>query len=256
MQSKQPKETDPFRVEERRDYYALKGDKRKFRSLYSNENPSIFNLNSGLMWDQLNCYGLEELGGSPIYNDKLVQVLKIIKNKRGNLLDIGFGNGIIERRLKNFRLYGIDISTKSVRNIKREVVGNFSVGSILDFRFTSSYFDVVLCLDVLEHISPKDTFNALGRIKRVMKPGSMLVLSVPLNEGLEQMVKEGGINPNAHVRVYSPRILQTELIISGFGIEKQILLSAFRRFYLIKKIINRLLRIKKANLLIVVAKKK
>lgn len=248
---------DPFRLEEKRSFYAKRNFINKFQELYSKEYPSISNKNSGILWDKLNFSRSEELLNSPIYIDKISQIYKILKNEHGLLLDIGFGKGFIEKKLKktNLNLYGIDISQKSIRSLKRLVKGVFKKGNITRIPFDSNYFDYVLCLDVLEHISPFDTFKALKEVNRVLKSNSALVISVPLNEGLEKMVRKK-INPNSHVRVYTPEILKTELRISGFNIEREIYLSAFSKHYFYKKLMNHLFRLKEPNLLIIVAKKR
>ncbi len=253
----QNKELNPFRIEEKRGFYAKKSSLKKFIKLYSRKYPSISNKNSGSLWDNLNFSRSEKLQNSSIYLDKLSQVLRLLKNKGGNLLDIGFGKGVIERELKNsdFSLFGIDISKKSVNELKESMKGNFVKGDVLKIPFGSKLFDFVLCLDVLEHISPFNTFKALREINRVSKPNSRLLISVPLNEGLEGMVRNG-INPNAHVRVYTSDILKMELKISGFNIEKEIQLTAFGKSYSVKKFLNGIFQMRKPNLLILIAKKK
>ncbi len=253
----QNKKVNGFRVEEKRDLYAQEGDLRKFKKLYSKKNPSIINKNSDILWDDINFSRFGELKKSPIYIDKLSQILNFLKGKKGNLLDVGFGKGAIENKLKNhdFNLFGIDISSRSVNDIKKFVKGNFKKGNVLKIPFDSNCFNYVLCLDVMEHISPFNTFKALKEINRVLKTDSFLVISVPLNEGLEEMVKNR-INPNAHVRAYTPHILRKELELSGFVIEKEIYLSAFSKYYFFKKFLNQIFRMREPNLLILMARKK
>ena len=248
---------NPFRFEERRSFYARKGYVKKFRELYSKNYPSISNKNTGILWDVLNFSRSGELQNSPVYIDKLLQISKLLENRSGNLLDVGFGKGVMEKKLssKNFKLFGIDISKKSVDELSRSVKGIFKKGDILKIPFRSNYFDCVLCLDVLEHISTYNTFKALKEINRVLKHDSYLIISIPLNEGLEEMV-EKNINPNAHVRVYTPDILKMELKISGFDTEREIYLSAFDKNYFFKKLVNQIFRLRKPNLLIILAKKK
>lgn len=246
--------SDPFDLEFKRDFYSKRLQTKKFKSLYSKKYPEISNTNSGKMWDVLN-FSRRELHNSPIYKDKILQITKYLQDKKGNLLNVGFGNGVLEQRINNYNLFGIDISEKSVKNIKRKIEGDFRVGNILRIPYKSNLFDCVLCLDVLEHISPRNTFKALKEINRVAKKNSILIISVPLNEGLEEML-QNGINPNAHVRVYTENILKMELKISGFDVEKLIFLSAFNKNYSIKKLINGFLNLRESNLLIVIARKK
>ncbi len=253
----QNKKINGFRIEEKRDLYAQKGNLREFKKLYSKKNPSISNKNSDILWDDINFSRSGELKKSRIYIDKLSQILNFLKGKKGNLLDVGFGKGAMESRLKNsdFNLFGIDISNRSVNNVRKYVEGDFKKGNVLKIPFDSNCFNYVLCLDVMEHISPFNTFKALKEINRVLKTDFFLVISVPLNEGLEEMVKNG-VNPNAHVRAYTPHILRRELELSGFVIEKEIYLSAFSKHYFFKKFLNQIFRMREPNLLILMAKKK
>lgn len=252
------KVTDPFLIEEKREYFARKKDKKNFRKQYNKNNPSIPNTNTDELWSDLNFSNILELSGSPIYKDKVKKIITIINNYSGKLLDIGFGSAIIEEKLKKteIQLYGIDISTKSVKEVKKRVYGNFKRGDILKIPFKSNFFDVVLCLDILEHISPQNTFSALKEVNRVLKKKSILVISIPMNEGLKEMIKETKINPNAHVRAYTPDIIRMELAISGFKIIQESYMSAFKKQYKLKKLLNMILEIKKPNLMIIVAKKK
>lgn len=249
---------DPFRLEELRDLNAKNGNYKKFRRLYSGEYKSIKNLNTGKLWNRLNFIRSHELLDSPIYKDKIYQISASLSNFEGRLLDIGFGKGNLERSLRrsNFDLFGIDISEKSVNEIRKDVKGIFKKGNILKIPFNDGFFDVVLCLDILEHISPKNTFGALKEVFRVLKKGSILILSIPMNEGLENLVKQEKVNPNAHVRTYTSNIIKTELNLSGFTVQREIYLSAYEKFYNIKKIINSFLKLKDYNLLIIIAKKK
>ena len=50
-------------------------------------------------------------------------------------------------------------------------------GSALALPFEDAVFDVVTAFDVLEHCEPEDT--ALDEVRRVLRPGGHLVLSVP-----------------------------------------------------------------------------
>jgi len=114
----------------------------------------------------------------------------------------------------------------------------FKKSNILKIPFEEGYFDVVIVLEVLEHIPPSKTFLALTELKRVMKKGATLIVSVPLNEGLKEMVNKG-INPNGHVRVYAPELIVAELKIARFKVKRKIFLFAFKEMYFIKKLLQK-----------------
>jgi len=253
------KNSDPFLIEKLRHKYAKAGNLTLFRELYSNDIEEIPNRNDGVLWDKLNKRTKQDLEKSPIYKNKIEVISKFLYRKHGNLLDIGFGNGILEKKLykTNIKLFGIDISRKSTSNLNKEIKGVFKTGTVTKIPFKSNYFDFVLLLDVLEHISTNKTFKALKEVNRVLKKEGYLIISIPLNEGLEEMLGRGE-NPNGHMRDYTPDIIRAELTISGFKIFKETLLYAFKESYLLKSLVLNFLpfEIRKPNLMIVFAKKK
>ena len=100
------------------------------------------------------------------------------------------------------------------------------------------------------------TFEALSELFRVIKKNGNLIVSVPLNEGL-QMLISNNINPNGHVRVYTSSLIKAELKISGFNIIDEQYLYAFKKNYKLKKfIVTRFIKnYRKPNNIIIVARK-
>lgn len=82
-------------------------------------------------------------------------------------LEVGaFGSPSYSKFFKN-RL-GIDI---------RPGRGVDLVASVYDLPFKNDEFEVVLCLGVLEHL--EEPIKAISEIKRVLKPGGRIIVSVP-----------------------------------------------------------------------------
>ncbi len=79
------------------------------------------------------------------------------------------------RRVQGSEYLGTQVprGTCSLRGIRNEDLRNLT--------FSSSRFDLVLCLDVLEHVS--DYRRALEELLRVTAPGGSLLLSVPFDLG-------------------------------------------------------------------------
>lgn len=73
---------------------------------------------------------------------------------------------------------GVDVSLKSLQECRKS---SYSVtlfnGEIYSLPFVSSRFDLVLCLEVLEHLFRPDL--ALHNILRVLKPNGFLIISTP-----------------------------------------------------------------------------
>ncbi|HKB88221.1 MAG TPA: methyltransferase domain-containing protein [Patescibacteria group bacterium] len=248
----------PFRIEEQRDMLAKGHQYKKFRRTYDYA-VGIEDLNSIYFWEQLTSKNMRMLSSSQIYKNKIRIVVNCVQNMHGKLLDIGFGHGGVEEKLKmnpNLDLFGIEISKMLVDKIRKSVDGTFKVGNIYGLPFRSNYFDFVLALDVLEHLSTDKTFKAYQEMFRVLKKHALLVASVPLNEDLEEMLRNGK-NPNGHLRTYTPDIIKMEMRLSGFKVLYVKYLYAFSRFYFLKSLIVNLFpyKIKKPNLMIIFAEK-
>lgn len=253
------KSMDAFEVERLRKKLATEKNYTELKKLYKKSVPQIKNLNTSKLWDAKNINEENLLESSPIYLDKIRIASRFLKGTKGKFLDIGFGSGYLERQLykcTDLSLFGIDTSITSVEKLRKEIKGNFKIGSITKIPFLKNSFNSVAALDVLEHISPSKLLPALKQVHMVLKKNGYFVVSVPLNENLKKLISKGR-NFNAHVREYTPELLNSELEISGFEIVEKNLLYAFEKWYAIKKVLVPFFRRKKLkpNLCIVVAKK-
>lgn len=110
----------------------------------------------------------------PIYIKKKELVINYLKSfpRDIKILDAGAGEGVFVDELRSLGLdvVGLDL------NYSSELVQK---GSILNMPFADQSFDVVLCLDVLEHLSFEDQALALKEIKRVLKNQGKMIVSVP-----------------------------------------------------------------------------
>lgn len=248
-----------FELEKLRDTFAKKGLFVKLIETYKRGNPEILNTNSSKKWDKLNVDIREH--NNPMAFDRMKCLARYIKGNNLNILDYGFGQGSLERLIykqnKHARLVGIDISSKSVMKAKKKFKEwNFLVGKIDKMKKYRDFFDYIVCSEVLEHISPSDTFGILKQFYRSLKPGGKLLMSVPMNEGLAALIEKGE-NPNSHTRVYTPEIIKAELRVTGFEYIQSEFLYAFHKYYALKKFITKLLlySVIKPNVMIILAKK-
>ncbi len=248
-----------FDLEYFRDSLAKKESLKKFRNTYRKGNSEIPNTNSGKKWDRLNIGILQE--NNPMAFDRVNSLLKYISGRDLKILDYGFGQGAFEEKLfrtgKCTNLIGIDISAESVRKAKKKFKEwDFFKGDINKIKEYKNLFDYIVCSEVLEHISPSKTFSILERFHKSLKRKGFLLISVPLNEGLEEMI-ERGENPNFHTRIYTSEIIKTELQIAGFKLIKSEFLYAFHNQYYFRKFLTNLLfrEIKKPNVIIILSQK-
>ena len=226
-------------VEQTRAFLAKNKQYNLLRKTYNSRFSELKNTNNSDFWDGL----IKERADKTNYisKDRIKTIMKMIKLHKGKLLDVGFGRGLLEESINktSFKLYGIDISKTAIdKMINKEIKGEFIIGSILKIPFDNNFFDFVVALEVLEHISPSDTFQALRELKRVLKERGLLIISVPLNENLEDLHKKG-LNFSRHVRNYTPALIEAELKIAGFSIKQKKFLYAFKNFYGFKKFLQK-----------------
>lgn len=94
------------------------------------------------------------------------------------LADIGCGTGAITKELERYGdCVGIDPSPQGIEFCRSRGARNVRLGTAEATGCASNTFDVVTCLDVLEHI-PDDT-KGIAEIYRILKPGGIAIIFVP-----------------------------------------------------------------------------
>lgn len=100
--------------------------------------------------------------------------------------DIGCGRGIFFNRLQKlgFLVFGLEPSNFIVKSLKSPFV---SRGTCDDIPFTDDIFDVVFCLDVLEHIPESLIRESLRELQRISK--KYLIISAAYHEDVVEKLK-------------------------------------------------------------------
>jgi 2-polyprenyl-3-methyl-5-hydroxy-6-metoxy-1,4-benzoquinol methylase len=104
---------------------------------------------------------------------------------RGRILDIGSAWGFFLHvcRERGWDAWGVDPARVESEYARRRFGLPIVTGTLADARFPSESFDVVTLWHVLEHFP--DPVTELGAIRRILKPGGLLVISVPTAHALE-----------------------------------------------------------------------
>ena len=110
----------------------------------------------------------------PVYRAKMNFVEEFLGNtpKKSSILDVGCGEGILVEKFRNmgYNLRGMDLNYSS-EYVKK--------GDITKIPFKNTEFDVILCLDVIEHLDFEDQKKALDEINRILKDNGTLLLAIP-----------------------------------------------------------------------------
>lgn len=128
----------------------------------------------------------------------------------GRILDLGCGTGGVLQHLGVFgKAIGLDPAPEAAVYCRRRNVP-MVVGSGLDLPFADASFDAVLALDVIEHVA--DDIALLREARRVLRPGGVLVLTVPALPWLWSAHDD----VNRHYRRYTLGSLREALHSGGF----------------------------------------
>jgi SAM-dependent methyltransferase len=111
----------------------------------------------------------------------LAEVARLVAERGpGRVLEVGCGEGIVieyvRRRHHGVRLDGVEPDADALARARRRLPDALLVrGDACDLGIATGAYDLVLCLEVLEHL--REPARALGEIRRVARRGC--ILSVP-----------------------------------------------------------------------------
>ena len=96
------------------------------------------------------------------------------------ILDVGTSTGTNLRLLRNLgfaRITGVDQSPDAIRFCAEKGLGAVRLGDVRSLQLPDRRFDLVLATDVIEHVD--DEMAAIRELRRVLRPGGYLLLTVP-----------------------------------------------------------------------------
>jgi SAM-dependent methyltransferase len=153
---------------------------------------------------------------------------------RAELLDAGAGSG---RTLDELRRYGephgIELNPLGVAAARSRGHADVHEAPVEAIPFPDASFDLVTCLDVIEHTD--DDVLSLRELRRVTRPGGRLVVTVPAHPALWSRHDE----VNGHRRRYTRRTLARAAEAAGWDIERR---TGFNVVYLVPAGLVRLAR--------------
>lgn len=137
---------------------------------------------------------------------------------QGHILDAGCGTGANLQLLEllGYRAAGLDLSFEGLQlaSSRDNVKGKLCRASVEKLPFLSSSFDGIISSDVLYLLNDAQEMASLLELKRVLKPGGVLVLNLPAYEWLrgehDQAVSAK--------RRYTASNLKSKLLAAGFQV--------------------------------------
>ncbi len=144
-------------------------------------------------------------------------------NKNDVILDLGCGEGKLEKRLKNNFIIGVDISIGEIRKAK---LGKFVLCDANKLPFKTNAFDKILSMEVIEHLpSLNQVYETVAEMHRVLKNNGTAVVSTPNRDSLIFFfthIFRGKRNPNSalHPTMLSMNYLKKIFCKNGFIIKK------------------------------------
>ena len=131
---------------------------------------------------------------------RVVAALPLAADAR--ILDAGCGSGrnMVELA-RHGTVTGVELSETSVCLARARDVGEVIEGSVMEMPLDGDSFDLAASLDVIEHL--EDDLGALRELRRVVKPGGSLLVTVPAY----QWLWSGHDEINHHHRRYTRRSL-------------------------------------------------
>lgn len=244
-----------FKIEKCRQILAESSDLFSLRKLYRKSLPEIKNVNTEEFWNAKFISIQNFNNQDPITKDRIRTAASLIPRNAKKILDVAAGYGFLEEHIFHHRkdissgLYGFDISSNSVRLLNKRFGDRFKRGSVYKPPFGKGSFDVVLALEILEHIPPSKVFAVLGVLKQLLIKRGILILSVPLNENLELR----GDNPSGHLREYTSSLILAELKLEDIVVDDYKEFYAFNKFYQLKNIFRHVIpwKIWKSNNIVI-----
>jgi SAM-dependent methyltransferase len=131
------------------------------------------------------------------------------------LLDVACATGMSFRFLADYgAIRGLDISDETIRLCAQRGIHRIVKGDAMRLPFAEGSFDVVLALDAFEHFD--DDVAAMRETRRVLRPGGVLVATVPAFMALWSPHDEA----YHHKRRYRRGLLRERLAAAGFLLER------------------------------------
>jgi SAM-dependent methyltransferase len=131
------------------------------------------------------------------------------------VLDAGCGSGRTLDELQDYgEVHGIELDPDAAAAARARGCGEVRTGRLEQLPWEPATFDLITCLDVLEH-TPDDRVTC-SELRRVCTPGGWMLVTVPAYPWLWSLHDEA----NHHYRRYVRRTLRAAAVEAGWRVQR------------------------------------
>jgi len=164
------------------------------------------------------------------YGQSREEIMSLIPPNRRRILEIGCGEGLFSEKITGAEeRWGVEPNEAAASAAKGRLTR--VINKLFDEAkpdLPEQYFDLVICNDVIEHMTNHDKF--LNEIKNYIAPGGVIVGSIPnvrYHKNLFNVLfakdweyTDSGILDRTHFRFFTEKSLRRSLSSAGFVIEE------------------------------------
>jgi len=154
--------------------------------------------------------------GHPWFRARLIfveDILSSFESKDVKILDFGCGSGAaldVCKHLGFKQTLGLDVSDYCIESTRQKGIRAEKIGT--EFPEIKEVFDLILCLDVLEHL--QDDVDYLSKLRKLLRDNGRILVSVPAH----QFLWSSHDDLNHHFRRYSRKSIERLVKDSGLTI--------------------------------------
>jgi SAM-dependent methyltransferase len=133
------------------------------------------------------------------------------------ILDAGCGTGAVLKQLGNpSKNVGVDLAPEAIAFCRQRGLQNVRQADISALPFADGSFDAVICSSVLYHEWVRDVASVMRELRRVLRPGGLLLVNLPAFEFLHS-AHDVAVMTKKRFRKNEVRLLLSE---NGFTIQR------------------------------------